>query len=126
MTQLPHLLLAAVVQLPGSGYMIDGASWPGGIRARVTVKATAADGTTFSATWTSFPDAEPLDIRILLLDVFKQVGFVARHGSGETVWVYGPGGQGIKSLTFESDVWVPYHTRAPGLLNRPPKKAAKK
>jgi hypothetical protein len=126
MAHLPHLLLASVVELSAPGYMIDGASWPGGIKAAVRMTATAADGTTFTVRGIYYPDALPLDIRFSLIDEFTEAGFVARRGSGETVWVYGPGGQGIKSLVFESDVWVPYHERCPGMLKKPPPKPAKK
>lgn len=109
------LAFEAALPLMGWGFEVDGDSWPGGIKARVVMTVVTADGITRIDDGTYYPGTEPLDIRICLIDAFKDFGFVAVRGEGEKVRLYGPKGQGLRSLTFESEVWTPAYKRCPPL-----------
>ena len=118
-----HLIAAAILSSAPLGVEIDCRSWPGGIRATVTMTLVAADGREFSGSVILSPTSEPLDVQIILLAVMDGQGWDVRKGPNLKVIILGPKGQGLKSVKFKSEVWTPAYKR---ILAVPPPKELKK
>lgn len=92
------------------GYVIECRSCPPNVKQTITLvlHLTANDGTKLKTGSLRFvADAEV--IQDVFVTAINGTRFVVRRGDNDTVIVFGPKGQSLKSITFESAEWIPVH-----------------
>lgn len=101
---------STVAALP-QGYVIDCRSCPAEVkRVHLVVHLVAQDGTKFTTGKMWFP-SDPTSAQTILIAGIEDSGFVVRKGEGDRVIIFGPKGQSVKSIKFESAEWMPVYRR---------------
>ena len=106
-----HYILAAALHALPQGYVIDCRSCPNNVpRVNLVVHLVAKDGTRFTTGRMNLVPKAGV-ARITLIAAIGDSDFVVRRGDNDTVIVFGPKGQSMKSITFEWDQWQPVYRR---------------
>ena len=111
--------LVAVVSVRPTGIQIECRSWTAGFATKLTVTLVAADGSEITGTMELARDAEAGVVQDLFVSMFEDVKWPFEIGPNDTVRVFAPKGQSIKSVTFDSTGWIPVYKRV--LVPQPPK-----
>jgi hypothetical protein len=115
---LSALVTVAVSALP-TGIQIECRSWTAVVRTKLTVTVVAADGSKNIGMMDIARDASSGAVQDCFVAALEQDGWVVKPGPNDTVLVFAPKGQTIKSITFDSTGWFPVYKRV--LVPPPPK-----
>jgi hypothetical protein len=106
------LVFASTLTAVPFGVEIDCKSWIE-IRTKLKITVLATDGSTNVARIEFGRSNKQEDVQFGLVLALQEEGWVVKAGPDNTVLVFAPKGQSVKSITFDSTGWIPVYKRIP-------------
>ena len=104
-------VLVAVVSVLPTGIQIECRSWTPGFATKLTVTLVAADGSEITGTMIIARDANAGVVQDCFVSILEDVKWPFKTGPNDTIQVFAPKDQSIKSIKFDSTGWVPVYKR---------------
>lgn len=115
MVNLLVMVITSVIQLCPAGISFECRSWPGGVATKLSIVVVAADGSKNEGSTAEIgATASVKVVQDIFETLLEQDGWDVRSGLNDTVIVFAPKGQSVKSVKIESTGWEPVYKRVLG------------